>query len=123
MTVVVDEAVIRRIVAEEVQRAVQVALDARAHDGGTRGDVGDDGLMTAEQVAALLQVDRRTLRRMVLLGEVPAPITIGARTIRWRRRTLERWLVGIEKKGAIDASRAGWLHVRTPMTADPGAAG
>jgi excisionase family DNA binding protein len=50
-----------------------------------------DALLTAKDVAGLLNVDIRTLRRLRHLGDVPKPITVG-RVLRWRRRDLDRWL-------------------------------
>ena len=52
-----------------------------------------DALMTAKDVAGLLNVDIRTLRRLRHLGDVPKPITVG-RVLRWRRRDIARWLEG-----------------------------
>lgn len=49
-------------------------------------------LLTREEVAALLRVHVRTLRRMALEGVIPPPIRIGERVIRWRRETLTTWL-------------------------------
>ena len=54
-------------------------------------DPRDAQLMTAKDVAGLLNVDIRTLRRLRHLGDVPKPITVG-RVLRWRRRDVDRWL-------------------------------
>ena len=122
--IVTDDAALRALVAEEVDRAVAPVLAAIARLEATRGAGGGDGLLTADEVVELLRVDRRTLRRMVLAGEVPAPITIGARTIRWRRRSLEAWLSKLERK-ALDGSARGRLHgaVNVQTAARTGAAG
>jgi predicted DNA-binding transcriptional regulator AlpA len=51
-------------------------------------------LLTPTDLAALLQIDERSLRRMRNAGEVPEPIEIG-KLPRWRRAAIARWL---EKK-------------------------
>lgn len=104
-TIVADEAALRALVAQEVQRAIQPVLDALAAHGGVPGAPGGDGLLTAAQVADLLQVDRRTLRRMVRAGAVPAPIILGEHTQRWRRRSIERWLRDLEARAEHRRSR------------------
>lgn len=53
-------------------------------------------LLTADDVADLLRVDTRTLRRMVVDGVVPPPLHIGRRAIRWNAASLYSAL-GIEK--------------------------
>jgi excisionase family DNA binding protein len=107
--VVLDEATLRALMRQEVELALQPVLAALARVGATQAAGDGDGLLTAGEVVDLLRIDRRTLRRMVLAGEVPPPITIGTRTVRWRRRTFEKWLAGIEK-AALDGSRRGRLH-------------
>jgi excisionase family DNA binding protein len=48
-------------------------------------------LLTRDQLAELLQVDVRTLRRLELLGSIPNAIEIGGLK-RWRRADVDRWL-------------------------------
>lgn len=48
-------------------------------------------LLTAEQLAELLQVSARTLRRLELSGAIPPAISIDG-IKRWRRSTIDRWL-------------------------------
>jgi excisionase family DNA binding protein len=50
-------------------------------------------LLTAAEVAALLQVDVRTLRRMRHERTFPRPTRLG-RSLRWKRSLVERWLEG-----------------------------
>ena len=95
---ITEEANLRRVVAEEVQRALQSVLEAVGRDPGSQTANGRGTLMTVAQLAALLHVDLRCLRRMVRAGEVPAPITIGERTLRWRRKSIETWLRRKEPK-------------------------
>ena len=44
------------------------------------------------QVAAALQVTPRTLRRLVLLGAIPAPIRVGQRRVCWRAADIAAFL-------------------------------
>jgi excisionase family DNA binding protein len=53
-------------------------------------------LLTADEVAGLLRVDPRTLREMRNAGEFPKPMKVG-RSLRWRRRTVERFLAEAER--------------------------
>lgn len=48
-------------------------------------------LLTTDQTAAYLVVDRRTLFDLDDAGEVPAPVLIGKRK-RWVRAELEAWI-------------------------------
>ncbi len=101
--VVADESTLRRLVRQEIERAIKPVLAALAHqDAGQAQELPE--LLTKQEVAALLRVDVRTLRRMVLAGEVPAPITISDRTDRWRRSTIESSLRKKEKR-ALTAGR------------------
>jgi len=49
-------------------------------------------LLTASEVARLLRVDRRTVRRMAVAGEIPAPVAVSAKRSRWRRTDIDAWL-------------------------------
>ncbi len=91
-TVVADEGFLRRLVAEEVARAVQPVLDAIAQHNGTQAKQRDNTLMTRQEVVDLLRIDTRTLRRLEREGSIPSAIVIGERTLRWRRREIEKLL-------------------------------
>jgi excisionase family DNA binding protein len=54
-----------------------------------------DDLLSTKQLCDLLHVNKRTVRRMELLGELPAPIRAGRRKT-WRRETIEAWLADHE---------------------------
>ncbi len=73
---------LRRLVREELERVMQSVLDALAHQVGVHPKNGADELLSRDDVAKLLKVDIRTLRRMVHAGDVPAPFTLGERTDR-----------------------------------------
>jgi len=46
-------------------------------------------LLTVKDVAAMLKVHPRSVWRMSAMGEIPAPLTLGPKTIRWRLKDLE----------------------------------
>ena len=48
-------------------------------------------LLTVQQVAAMLGLSRRTVFALTSSGKLPAPIRIGQRLTRWRRRDIETW--------------------------------
>lgn len=52
-------------------------------------------LMSVREVAALLGVHRRTVWTWSGSGKMPAPVRVGAKVVRWRRRDVEKWL-GLE---------------------------
>lgn len=58
----------------------------------------DDELLTARQVAAMLNVSLATFKRIRKAGEGPPSIRVGQRAIRYRRRDVERWLQRRPKK-------------------------
>lgn len=55
-------------------------------------------LLTEDQVAELIQIATRTLRRMVSAGRFPKPVKLGANTEsqqcrrRWVRAEVDEWL-------------------------------
>ena len=46
-------------------------------------------LLTVKDVAAILKVHPRTVWRMSAMGEIPAPLTLAPKTIRWRLKDIE----------------------------------
>lgn len=48
-------------------------------------------LMTAAQVAELLQVSPRTLWRLLSAGKLPAPLRLGG-VVRWRFEEITKWI-------------------------------
>src|SRR4051794_7908400 len=52
----------------------------------------DDVLLDPPALAALLQIDVRTLGRRRNDGTVPEPIMLGTRKPRWRRHDIDAWL-------------------------------
>jgi excisionase family DNA binding protein len=55
-------------------------------------------LMTAEDLAARLQVDARTIRRWRKAGKIPAGIEIGNSVVRWPADQIDAWLAQGEPK-------------------------
>ena len=52
----------------------------------------DDVLLDPTALAAVLRIDVRTLRRLRAAGEIPEPISLGARRPRWRKHVIDAWL-------------------------------
>jgi excisionase family DNA binding protein len=60
----------------------------------TSGPMADDeGLLTEDEVAALLEVPVPVLRRLCREGTGPPCLEIG-RQVRFRRAVVQRWLAG-----------------------------
>lgn len=84
-----DEYTDARVV--ELLARIAAGVDAvRATLESERGSSASP-LLTGEQVAALMQIDRRTLRRFELADAIPRAITING-VKRWKRADVERWL-------------------------------
>ena len=54
-------------------------------------------LMTRPEVEALLHMGRSTIYRLMRDGQLPTPIRIGPRAVRWRRAEIEAHLAGCPK--------------------------
>ncbi len=52
----------------------------------------DAAMLTVDQVAALLQLDRRTVERKVSAGAIPGSTKVLGRTRRFVRATIEAWI-------------------------------
>lgn len=48
-------------------------------------------LLSVDDVAALLAVSTRTIRRMADGGQMPRPVKLGS-LVRWRRSDVDEWL-------------------------------
>jgi len=46
---------------------------------------------TPHELALHLGIDKRTIRRWVLSGNLPEPMQMGNRSPRWLRSSIERW--------------------------------
>jgi excisionase family DNA binding protein len=71
----------------------------------TTGPFGDDeGLLTEQDAAELLQVQLSTLRRWHREGTGPPCLEIG-RQVRYRQAAVERWLTGTIPAGSPEEYR------------------
>lgn len=66
-----------------------------------KNNMADVTLLTARQVADLLGVHVRSVWRMAQTGEIPAPIRLSERVVRWRladlRDHLDRKTAGVRQ--------------------------
>jgi predicted DNA-binding transcriptional regulator AlpA len=71
----------------------------------TSGLMGDDeGLLTEEEVATLLQLPVPVVRRLQLEGAGPPCVKIGRQT-RYRQAVVQRWLAGDGQAASPVANR------------------
>lgn len=91
--IVIDLATLGDLIDAAVGRHVAGLRDAIASLRPAPAPEPDDrALLTTAQLCELLQVDKRTLRRMEALAELPPAIRIGAKVVRWRRSVIDAWL-------------------------------
>ena len=50
-----------------------------------------DVFLAPDQMARLLGVGRTLFDELVQAGKIPPPLTLGPRTLRWHRRTIEEY--------------------------------
>ena len=53
---------------------------------------GSMATLTVRQVSEMLQIHVRTVWRLAAAGEIPKPITIGKKVVRWRPSDIQRFL-------------------------------
>ncbi|MFN8992809.1 MAG: helix-turn-helix transcriptional regulator [Pseudomonadota bacterium] len=74
-----------------------------------RNRMADVAVVSVREVAELLGVNARTVWRMAQRGEIPAPIRLGERVVRWRlsdlREHLDRKAAGKNVAGGTLAGR------------------
>lgn len=56
------------------------------------GGGATDEFMTVKEVAKLLKLSERTVRRHSDAGKMPAPVRVGWRLKRWRRSEIEAYI-------------------------------
>jgi predicted DNA-binding transcriptional regulator AlpA len=81
--------------AEMVRAIAQESLAVRAQEAlmcSVSEPAAPARLLTAEDLAARLQVDARTIRRWRKAGKIPRGIEFGNSVVRWREDEIERWL-------------------------------
>ena len=54
-------------------------------------------LLDVRRVAELLGVHTRTVWRLVATNELPKPVRLGAKTVRWRLSDLERYIQSLQR--------------------------
>jgi excisionase family DNA binding protein len=71
----------------------ETAADIATEDGGVSGDDGGDlpVVLTVDEVAAIMRVDRKTIYGVIARGEMPGVRRLG-RSVRLHRDTVLRWL-------------------------------
>ncbi|XZE20284.1 helix-turn-helix transcriptional regulator [Pirellulaceae bacterium SH449] len=51
----------------------------------------DSQLITIQEVASLLRLSVRSVRRLISRGDLSEPLKIG-RSVRWKKRTIQEWI-------------------------------
>lgn len=69
-----------------------IRLDDLPHRSAHDEQHDMDTLLDPPALAALLNINERTLRRRRNDGTIPEPIMFGTRKPRWRKHTIEAWL-------------------------------
>jgi len=70
--------------------------------------MADVAVVSVREVAELLGVNARTVWRMAQRGEIPAPIRLGERIVRWRLSDLREHLDRkAEGKNVVRGTQAG----------------
>ncbi len=49
--------------------------------------------MTTEQICAMLQIDKRTLRKWMQARKFPEPIRLNKRVLRWEKTVILDWIM------------------------------
>ena len=83
------EAVVRRVVRDEFQAALEAAGCPEVTDR-TEGEL--EPLLTASQLAEVLNCGVRTLKRWLQEGVAPPPLRTPGSRLRWYRSDVKRWI-------------------------------
>ncbi|MDA0591538.1 MAG: hypothetical protein O2820_06220 [Planctomycetota bacterium] len=73
-------------------------------------EAADSLLIDARELARLLSVSLATCHRMKAAGKLPRELALSRGCVRWRRETVERWLVASEREGRL-LDRKTWLSL------------
>lgn len=101
VVIVMDETALRRILAEEIARQLDPVRDSLSRLTPT--NIPDESPLSASDLAAMLGVSKRTLRRMLLAGDLPAPVRASQRATWWSRGIVTNWI------------ETGRIQVRPPL--------
>jgi len=56
-----------------------------------------DRLIDAADLARVLSVSLRQIWRLRAAGDIPAPVRVGSRSVRWRATDIDRYLATLRK--------------------------
>jgi hypothetical protein len=71
----------------------------------TSGPMGDDeGLLTEEEAAAILQLSLPAMRQLRLAGSGPPHLGIGRQT-RYRQAAVQGWVAGVDQRSSTPDNR------------------
>lgn len=101
--VVVSLTDLDRFLGETVRRemlavAVQALSPTADQPPATPPSGPPKSLLSADEVAKMVTLSKRTIRRAILSGDFPPALSFGSRAIRWLRSDVELWLS--QRKGA-----------------------
>jgi hypothetical protein len=86
-----DEATLRRIIGEELDARLAQVFDAMRKLAAQSSPETD--VLTRADLASLLKIGSRTLRRMELVpGLLPPPIRSSQRAVWWPRKVIREWV-------------------------------
>jgi len=63
-------------------------------------DGGPSMLLTCGQVSERLGVTTRHVRSLVSRKELPSPVLLGKRSVRWHEKDIEGYIASLKEKGA-----------------------
>jgi predicted DNA-binding transcriptional regulator AlpA len=69
--------------------------ESTRHIGGHSG--ASKRLIDATDLAHTLSVSLRQVWRLRATGEIPAPVRVGSRSVRWRASDIDRYLAALGK--------------------------
>ncbi len=70
--------------------------------------MSDSLLLDAKQLAALLSIATKTIRRWDSAGRLPRPVRLSSGCVRWSRSTIESWIAeGEQGRAKADEARSG----------------
>jgi predicted DNA-binding transcriptional regulator AlpA len=53
-------------------------------------------LLNVKQVSELLGLHPRTVWKMAMTGDIPKPVKVGSKTVRWRLRDMDQFIAGVK---------------------------
>ncbi|MCA9092033.1 MAG: helix-turn-helix domain-containing protein [Planctomycetaceae bacterium] len=68
-----------------------MTADPWGGDDDMREELSERTLLTIQDVAEMLQVSTRSVRRLRVAGTIPVPLLIG-KSVRWRGEEIRQWI-------------------------------